>query len=68
MTPGGLKDFILSEGSLVSAGVALLTFVGLPDCKKADLVQEILQKGLELDPEELMKIAEITEKDTEFRV
>ena len=68
MTPEKLKDFILSEGCSVSAGVALLTFVGLPDCKKADLVQEILQKGLELDPEELMKSAEITEKDTEFRV
>ena len=68
MTPDKLKDLILSEGSSVSAGVALLTFVGLPDCKKADLVQEILQKGLELDPEELMKSAEITEKGTEFRV
>ena len=68
MTPEKLKDLILSEGSLVSAGVALLTFVGLPDCKKADLVQEILRKGLDLGPEELIKSAEITEKDTEFRV
>ena len=68
MTPEKLKDFILLESSVVSAGVALLTFVGLPGCKKADLVQEILQKEFKMSPEELMKSAEITEKDTEFNV
>ena len=68
MTPEKLKDFILTESSVVSAGVALLTFVGLPGCKKADLVQEILQKEFKMSPEELMKSVEITEKDTEFNV
>ena len=68
MTPEKLKDFILLESSVVSAGVALLTFVGLPGCKKSDLIQDILQKEFDIGPEDLMESAEIAEQDTEFRV
>ena len=66
MTPEELKEFIELESSVVSAGVALLTFVGLPDCGKSKLVQEILQKEFKMTgPGKLMKI---NEKNTEFSV
>ena len=66
MTPEELKEFIELESSVVSAGVALLTFVGLPDCGKSKLAQEILQKEFKMTGSG--KLMKINEKDTEFSV
>ena len=68
MSPHRLKEFILSDRNSASGAVALVTFVGLPSCKKSpqSLLQTMLQKELGIRPEELMKVAEVTEEENEF--
>lgn len=65
-----LKKFILSDSHFVPGAVALIMCAGLPDCRKSaqNLVQSMMQKEFGMDPEELMKVAEITEKDNDFCV
>ena len=59
-------DFILSDKSFVSAGVALITVAGLPSCGKSELMLKMMQKQFQMEEEDVKKIAEITEKDNEF--
>ena len=68
MSPHRLKEFILLDRNSASGAVALVTFVGLPSCKKSSqsLLQMMLQKELGIRPEELMKVAEVTEEENEF--
>lgn len=68
VTPEMLRDFIFSERSFVSAGVALITVAGLPSCGKSELMLRMLQKQFKMEEEDVKKIAEITEteKDNEF--
>ena len=68
MSPHLLKKFILSDKNSVSGGVALITFVGLPGCKKSSqcVLQKMLQKEFGIRREELMKVAEVTEEENGF--
>ena len=68
MSPHLLKEFILSDKNSASGAVALITCVGLPGCKKSSqgLLQTMLQKEFGIKPEELMKVAEVTEEENEF--
>ena len=68
MSPHLLKEFILSDRNSASGAVALITCVGLPGCKKSSqtLMQKMLQKEFGIKPEELMKVAEVTEEENEF--
>ena len=66
MSPEKLRDFIMDEDNLVSAGSILLTVPGLPSCGKSPLVVKLLEKQFSMKHEELMKIADIKEEEKEF--
>ena len=60
-----LKNFILSDESFISVGMALIMVAGLPSCEKSELMLKMLQKQVQME-DDVKMIAEITEKDNEF--
>ena len=67
MSPEKLRDLILAENNLVSAGSILLTVPGLPYCEKSPLVAKLLGKQFDLNRSKLMKkVADIKEEGKGF--